>query len=84
MFGVMVSGVCVCVCVCVCACVAKSCLLESRRKLPLDRSDGVGDDVIWGRALRVRAASGGAESAGEGREALPTCHLHHRCLHGYG
>lgn len=65
-------------------CVAISRLLESCRKFPLDRSDGVGDDVIWGRAICICAASGGAKPAGEGRETLTTCHLYHRCIHGYG
>lgn len=32
----------------------------------MDRGDSVGDDVIWGGAVCIRAASGGAESAGEG------------------
>lgn len=49
-----------------------------------DRGDGVGDDVVWGGAVRVRAAPGGAESAGEGRTTVTAPHLHHRRLHGDG
>lgn len=49
-----------------------------------DRGDSVGDDVIRGGAVRIRAASGSAKSAGEGRTTVTASHLYHRCLHGYG
>lgn len=48
------------------------------------RRDSVGDDVVWGGALRLSAASGSAGPAGEGRATVPAPHLYHRRLHGYG
>lgn len=49
-----------------------------------DRGDGVGDDVIRGRAVCISAASGGAQSAGEGRTTVTAPHLYYRRLHGHG
>lgn len=52
--------------------------------LCLDRGDSVGDDVIWGRAICIRVASGSAGSAGEGRTSVTATHLHYRRVHGHG